>query len=440
MRLNSIRLQNFRCFEDLIIPLHERLNVFVGNNGSGKTTLLDAIGIALAPILTRFPFESRKALPKLAATDLRVEMSDIVSPFSRIEANAKVDDACDVVWDRTRFRDNTRLTQEELDGKANNTRDLYDFVDAIIERHNKNTSYELPVFAYYGTARAADVPRNRVNPPESSKYFRRLAGLENALGSKSDIRRAVGWFDILEQRELRDERDEGQATATSLLAPVRKAIENIIPGVSKPRIKGAGKFSVDLLDPNGTPITLTIDQLSDGYQAMLALVMDFALRLALANPPQHPQNKVLETEAMMMVDEIDLHLHPSWQQRVIPDLQRIFPQTQIIVTTHSPQVATTVPAESLRVFSQGKIHSVPAGTAGAQSQRLLEDVFGVKSRPPVEMAQKLQKYMQLVNDRRWESSEAIQLRTELDQWSQGEEPELLEADLQIENFQWEAGQ
>lgn len=440
MRLNSIRLQNFRCFEDLIIPLHKRLNVFVGNNGSGKTTLLDAIGIALAPILTRFPFESRKALPKLAATDLRVEMSDIVSPFSRIEANAKVDDACDVVWDRTRFRDNTRLTQEELDGKANNTRDLYDFVDAVIDRHNKNLPYELPVFAYYGTARATDVPRNRVNPPESSKYFRRLAGLENALGSKSDIRRVVGWFDILEQRELRDERDEGQATATSLLAPVREAIENIIPGVSKPRIKGAGKFSVDLHDPNGTPITLTIDQLSDGYQAMLALVMDFALRLALANPPQHPQDKVLETEAMMMVDEIELHLHPSWQQRVIPDLQRIFPQTQIIVTTHSPQVATTVPAESLRVFSQGKIHSVPAGTAGAQSQRLLEDVFGVNPRPAVEMAQKLQKYMQLVNDRRWESSEAIQLRTELDHWSQGEEPELLEADLQIENFQWEAGQ
>jgi predicted ATP-binding protein involved in virulence len=215
----------------------------------------------------------------------------------------------------------------------------------------------------------------------------------------------------------------------------------MIPGIALPRIDGAtGRFAVNTRDPLGTAIRMHLDQLSDGYQVMLGVVMDFALRLAVANPPQNEQDDPLQSKAILMIDEVDLHLHPLWQQRVIPDLRRTFPNTQLILTTHSPQVATTVPAKSLRILKDGVLHEAPAGTEGAEAERLLEDVFLVNPRPDLPMSRKLNRYLHLVDAKEWDSDEAIELRSELDAWSQGEEPMLVDADLRIDNFKWEAGQ
>ncbi|MCY2965789.1 MAG: AAA family ATPase, partial [Planctomycetota bacterium] len=222
------------------------------------------------------------------------------------------------------------------------------------------------------------------------------------------------------------------------LEAVRLAISQMIPGISRPRIDAqTGRFMVDTIDAAGRKRNLFLDQLSDGYQVMLGVVMDFALRMAISNPAETPE-AVLAQEAILIIDEVDLHLHPSWQQRVIPDLRRTFPNTQLILTTHSPQVATTVPCESLRILRDSRVFGAPSGTDGAESQRLLEDVFGVPARPAEMTAtQSLEKYLRLVDEHQWNTPEAMRLRRELDAWSQGQEPRLAEADLQIENLKWE---
>ena len=137
---------------------------------------------------------------------------------------------------------------------------------------------------------------------------------------------------------------------------------------------------------------------------------------------------------------MDLHLHPAWQQRVIPDLRRTFPNTQLVLTTHSPQVATTVPSASLKILAQSRLYAATPGTEGAEAQRLLEDVFGVNSRPDVPLARELDEYLRLVDQRQWDTPKARDLRAKLDAWSQGNEPRLVDADLQIENLKWELGQ
>jgi predicted ATP-binding protein involved in virulence len=264
-------------------------------------------------------------------------------------------------------------------------------------------------------------------------------GLENALAGNINFGRAVGWFDLLERRELREQRDKMDISEASYcLDAVRRALESMIPQMTNPRIDSAtGRFAVDTVDPAGTPIRLHLDQLSDGYQVMLGVVMDFALRLALANPPQSPDEDVLKTEALLMIDEVDLHLHPLWQQRVIPDLQRTFPNTQLILTTHSPQVATTVPSQSLRILKEGKLHDVPAGTEGAEAERLLVDVFGAPTRSPhVRETELLAEYMRLVDANQADSPRALQLRSDLDAWSQGNEPLLKRLDVRIANRKW----
>ena len=115
-----------------------------------------------------------------------------------------------------------------------------------------------------------------------------------------------------------------------------------------------------------------------------------------------------------------------------------FPNTQIIVTTHSPQVLTTVPAECIRIIDGQNIYFAPAGTKGAEASRLLKRIFGVESRPPQdENTLMLAEYRRLVYKDEWNSGEALKLRKQLDVIFQNEEPELTALDLYIDNREWE---
>lgn len=440
MFLERIHLTNFRCFESLCVPLDRHLNVFIGSNGAGKTTILDGIALSLAPILTRLPLEKKGKVRTLLPSDIRLTGEDRAAPFLNLATEGRINGSGPISWDRTRFRDESPTTKKEAPTGRKDLKELYSYLDQTTDAHNANQPYKLPVFALYSTNRAVDVPHYRLQERGTPKQFRRLAGLEDALGSKTDFRRAVGWFDFLEQRELRERRDGTISGTLPSLEAVRRAITSMIPGVDNPRIDGTtGRFAVDTRDPTGIAIKLHLDQLSDGYQVMLGVVMDFALRLSLANPPEGPGDDVLASEAILCIDEVDLHLHPSWQQRVIPDLRRTFPNTQLILTTHSPQVGTTVPSKNLRILRGSRLYAAPPGTEGAEAQRVLEDAFQVESRPHLPPAKDLQKYLRLVDERKWDAPEAIELRRRLDEWSQGQEPQLVEADLRIENMKWEAG-
>jgi len=160
--------------------------------------------------------------------------------------------------------------------------------------------------------------------------------MEGALVADSRFKSAFVWFynkENEEQRKQRELRDFGFQLPE--LEAVRKAIVSVFPGISDPHI---------ILNPLKFVVkkdreTLDIMQLSDGYKTLLSLVIDLAIRMALANPEvKNP----LESEAVVLIDEIDLHLHPEWQRRVVGDLLRTFPKTQFLLTTHSPFIIEAV--------------------------------------------------------------------------------------------------
>lgn len=163
---------------------------------------------------------------------------------------------------------------------------------------------------------------------------------------------------------------------------MRKAIEAMLPGMSNPRIKLSPlRFVVSVQSDDGKlEEELSIDQLSGGYRIMLALAADLARRMAQGNP--HLPDP-LQSEAVVLIDEIELHLHPSWQQRILADLTRTFPNTQFIVSTHSPQVLTTVKPEHVVELGreQGDIVAGSAGapTYGAEAGDMLAAVMGWRS-------------------------------------------------------------
>jgi len=173
---------------------------------------------------------------------------------------------------------------------------------------------------------------------------------------------------------------------------------------------------------------LELRHLSEGERYLLALGADIARRLALANPVDEQPELC---SALVLIDEIDTHLHPSWQRHVVPSLARTFPNCQFIVTTHSPQVLSEVRPECIYLLLQeGKqLHVVrPEASFGRDSNRILEDILGVAARPD-RIKDGLREYFRLIDSNALE--EAKKLRLELEQEIGRTEPEFARADVLI---------
>lgn len=434
MKIHKLHLTNFRRFADFTIEFDQQLTVLVARNGAGKSSVLDAVATAIGSFLTRLPGVSGIS-PK--ESDFRLFADGSKPPYLRI--------ACEsfegICWDRTEKRDQTKKTTAQIPG-GKGQKELFEHVDSLIDAFNESRPFELPVFIYYGTGRAVfDVPQRKKG---FGKDFTRFDALQGALESRTNFRRFVEYFYYLEDKEnqLQKEHRSFDLQIPELIA-IRAAIGKLMPDFSNPRsIRPAGI----MLDWRvGSEIKqLRIEQLSDGYRTTLAMVMDIAARMAEANPPADHRllsgqslddNDPLDKSGVVLIDEVDLHLHPGWQQTILPDLIRTFPNLQFIVTTHSPQVVTSVPASCLRVinWNNEQPQLLPVDfSLGAEAQQMLMEVLGVSPRPvQLEIVKKLQRYQALVNDDEWDSEEAVTLRTELDQWGAGHEPELLRLDMDI---------
>ena len=321
MKIKKISLDNFRCFDRLEIQLAGKVNLLIGNNGSGKSALLDALSIGLGTIATYLPEIKGISFKK---SDLR-KINDVKRPFSRIRLST----FDELEWDVTQKRDNSANTRNQIPRQIGISK-LRSYLDAdIIDKYNASEDFDLPVFACYGVSRAVLKPLKTRDVRRQSLRFHALA---NAFVAQSRFHSGFSWFYKKENEEhrLQKERKSFSATLKELDA-VRFAVTTMFPDLADPHIQMNPVRFVVKKDGE----SLGLDQLSDGYKTMLGLVVDLGSRLAMANP--HQKNP-LDSDAIVMIDEIDLHLHPSWQQRVIGDLIKVFPNTQFIFTTHSPYI------------------------------------------------------------------------------------------------------
>lgn len=287
----------------------------------------------------------------------------------------------------------------------------------------------MPIFAYYGARRGWI---KRKSSESKVNYTQLTSALAGALESLSDYTEMLKWFYREENSELRENkgRTHENFSESPALSVVRTAIEMILGGYCKePHFNSRNQFVVNV---KGGPQELLVSQLSQGYQSMFALAMDFARRLAIGNR----QMFYSKTSAIMLVDEIDLHLHPTWQQRVLSDLMQTFPKTQFIVTTHSPQVLTTVKNESIRILAKDGedkwLASTPAEqTRGVESGDALHSAMGVDPVPPVEEAKQLDDYRALIENSEHRTEEGQSLREALEQHFGGDHPLIRDCDRLI---------
>lgn len=429
MKIKTIHLQHFRRFTDFQLSLHEQLTVLVARNGAGKTSVLDAIATLLGAFLTR--------LPKVSGINPRDNDFQILPdgnkpPFMRLTATS----VNGINWDRTEKRDKTKKTASQIPA-AFGVKQLNDYVDTIIDADNTGQAYELPVFIYYGTGRGVfDVPQRK---RDFANEFPRFDALNGSLESKTNFKKFVEYFYFLETQESKLQKEQRSFDIQlPELTAIRTAIQRMMPEFSNPESILPAGIQVDWMH-DGIKKKLRIEQLSDGFRTTLAMVMDIAARMAEANPQS---TDPLATTGIVLIDEVDLHLHPGWQQHILLDLSRTFPNIQFIVSTHSAQVVSSVKPDCLRVIDWE--NDIPRlveidFSEGAEAQQVLIDVLGVSSArvEQLPIVQSLKKYQQLVEDNLWDGAEAQSLRKLLDEWGGEFEPELARLDMDIKIKAWE---
>ena len=425
MRLKSVAIWNFRAIGELQLELDPHLTVLIAKNASGKTCTLDAISLALAMIQDRCPGVAGLDFP---ATNIRrAGGKQAEAALVRLETTDRV------VWDRVVFRDSTKRTRTLFSQKhrKKSPAALHKHLDPIIfSRTSGDDPLPLPVLAYYGTDRAV------VTPPERRSNFRAehdaFEALRDALRPTASFKAMFEWFLAVENEELREQRDRSDPKwQHPQLAAVREAVEQVIPGSRDLRVASRPlRLSVTLRNAVGVEEDLILNELSGGYRTLLAVVADLARRMAQANPTQGT-----DSEAIVLIDEVDLHLHPEWQQTVLDSLRRAFPNAQFIVTTHSEQIIASVEAKHVvrldRVADGVVAASRPTSTYGATPDRVVEDVMGVSHLRPAKVEETLRAYWALITAGEGESPEALGIRETLDGWFRGEDPETIRADAEI---------
>ena len=417
MKLASVEIENFRAIEKLTLALDPRLTVLHGANAHGKTSVLGAIAAGLGAILHQLSSVFERGF---LDTDLRagaLDSSVVLNAVDGISRSLTVTRAQPVpglgMVGPIRVSSRTAIPGQPARGHASA---LKDKGDEIFSDHNGERPTDLPIFAFYDTDRVIFDRTERW--PDIKKELARYNAFEGALSSRTNFQGLFEWFYRKENEELREQRarrDFGYRLAD--LSSVRHAISSMLDDVSDPHMEmDPPRFMVSIgTGPDSEKLAL--DQLSGGYRAVLALTADLAWRMAQGNP--HLDDP-LESDAIVLIDEVDLHLHPSWQQRILNDLARTFQNAQFVVSTHSPQVLTTVRPEHIVELHREEDGRVVAGspasaTYGAEAGDVLSSVMGTNQRPSGnKFTDTLERYMRLVGDGEGESEAALALRKELE--------------------------
>ncbi|MDD2964536.1 MAG: AAA family ATPase [Bacteroidales bacterium] len=429
MKLHQLHLTHFRGCQSIALKFHPRLTVLAGVNGAGKTSFLDAIALLLSWPAARV---RRENAPGMMLKDTDIQNG---KPYSalKLELNNGVS------WQLVKPAKGHSKPADQTDMKG-----ATELARSIRDDYSQNTSdHPLPVFAYYPVTRAVlDIPL-RIRQKHD---FDSLALYSNSLTSAANFRDFFEWFRNREDleneyRRMLGETNEGpddliaepdtnysyqaQVYPDRQLEAVRMAVEQFLPGFKSLSVRRSPLRMV--VRKQGKEVR--IDQLSDGEKCTLALVGDLARRLAIANPMlQNP----LEGEGIVLIDEIELHLHPRWQRHFVAQLGNLFPNCQFVVTTHSPQALGEVKGENIRLLYAGAdgniTSSTPDQALGLDSNYILEVLMDSSEREQ-ETAKELNRLFELIDRARFEEAEEVieQLKMKFN----GTSPELLRAETLI---------
>lgn len=452
MKIKNITIKNFRCFEQLEITFHPQMTVLIAANGGGKTSILDAVRIAVWPFVKGFDLGSqtgKSATIQIDDVRLEKQINDNMEPKEKTEVNTTG------VWDDNgqvktwlQWRDSIKKGTNSK-GDASTAELTNQYAKSMQKKvFEGKEQIDLPLIAYLGTGRlwyqsrysseAADVVLSKTE-------YSRTSGYLNCLSQGSSLKHFVDWYGWI-YRSYREEQIKALEQGYSWGEPgshflqtikaIQFAVNCLIEkqtGWKDIAYSSSHEQQIVLTHPQHG--TLPLERLSDGLRNMVAMVADLAYRCVKLNPHLGAE-ATIKTHGIVMIDEVDMFLHPSWQQSVLGSLQEAFPKIQFIVTTHSPQVLSTVPKECIRVLgtnAEGKnIAATPlAASYGEPSNDVLQAIMQVDPQPPVPEKRLLDELTSLVDQGEYQSSRATELLANLKQKLSNQHPQILKIERSI---------
>ena len=318
MRLETIKLENFRAIESAQLDLHGKSTVIFGINGTGKSSVLKSINLLYTNIINQIV--NRKELKQ----NYTLKLEDIKYGQKEATIAACIDFGQE---QKSYYRKMVRSTGK----KSQDNTSLKEIADIFHEKYiSDEEQNNISIFVNYGTNRLVlDIPL-RIRTHHSFDIY---SAFEKAIENRIDFRTFFEWY-----RNQEDYENEHKIATGNLnyqdraLVAVRTAIMSMLDDCSNLRVARRPRLEMKIDKGN---ISINVSQMSDGEKCTMALLGDLARRLSLANPTL--ENPLLG-EGIVLIDEIELHMHPSWQRKILGVLKKTFPNIQFIVTTHSPVI------------------------------------------------------------------------------------------------------
>lgn len=463
MRLTRLSLTNYRKFggqpspddtgqdsgkqvvPGLSIDFDEYMTVLVGVNGAGKTSVLDAIAVALSPFLSRFPDVNGPSIRSSDVYRLRtVEGGESdIQPHYPVVIDAKAIIASPTSWETYQCRGESFASECEWKRTLNTAkghttsakaRELNKLSDDYQQQTQDDSHTMLPVLAYYGTDRLG--LRERAQWKSHSKTFKnRYEGYSECLDPHLNFKQLNTWW---RKQYDRDRRGLDVPTFYAVRDTVTECIE---------RFTGNTKAVVDYDYGDGLVVSYTdsdgvyfenqkFEDLSDGYRVAIGLVVDIAWRIAALNPFMG-RDVVKKTSGIVLVDEVDLHLHPVWQEKMLGMLRELFPCVQFIVATHAPLVISSVKSKNLRVLGKMPKEELPASGVeglyfakepddemyGVNANAVLRELMGSTDKPK-KVQDLLDEFGRFLNDREYEQARNVLRRLSSEVGVDADNPDL----------------
>ena len=400
MFLESLVLRNFRGFSELKIEFTDRVTVIVGDNGAGKSTVLEAATIAAGTLTSAMDGLTNYGIKKSDAHYKYYDLGNNVDaqPQFPIEIIAKGSiEGKSVAWTRNLNSSNSR-------GGFSAAKELTVIANQYQERmRNGDKELVLPIISYYGTGRLW--AQHREKKKDTFEKNTRSNGYIDSLDGAANDKLMMNWFRKMTLQEFQ------RNQSIPVFTIVKKAMQQVfsdITGFSDVNVQyNPDTDDIDILyyDSNNEHIRIPMSKLSDGYKCTISLIADIAYRMALLNP-QLLDNVLIETDGIVLIDEIDLHLHPMWQKRILKDLMDVFPKVQFVVSTHAPEVINSVKSNSVVILKSNMALSTADETYGKDANTILREVMEVSSRPD-DVRKLFDQFYEYLDKENWKQAESI---------------------------------
>jgi predicted ATP-binding protein involved in virulence len=333
MKIESLYLKNFRNVEEQTFHFNPHFTVLIGVNGKGKSTWLHALRIACGAYLLSTPdTKKRHIIPD------EVRKSNQISFFLSnypvlIEAKGYFPEYKEVItWRRKQIEGKTGTSSSTED--IGLVRDLgkkkYDLMKTGSDDLN------LPIIAFFGTSRVHGAARNR-----TTRLGRQIfkEGYHSWYEMRSSIFRYDSW---LASYSILVSQGKEYAETEQVFW---KAITTANPYIKSIKFEH-NEIWLQVVMEGYTSEYLPLHLHSDGIISFTEMTAELAYRCIILNGNKRNQ-AIEDTLGVVMIDELDLHLHPSWQRHVVSDLKHAFPKIQFVATTHSPFIVQSLNKDEL---------------------------------------------------------------------------------------------